>query len=171
MEKIVLALDMENDLILEIENKVMPRIEFQIDIQAPIEKVYEISQNYSVRYEWDPFPDSITLLNGATDIAKGVCVSVIAKNGLKMEVEFVQVKSPTTAAIIMRNGPAVLKAFSGSWVFKAISSTETSARFVYAITTAWWSAPFVSGPIAAWYFRNVIEARLLGLKKYCEEPS
>lgn len=149
----------------------MPRIEFHLDIRAPIEKVYHISQDYSVRYEWDPFPDNIRLLNGATDIAKGACVSVTAKNGLKMEVEFIQVMPPTTAAIVMRKGPLILKSFSGSWVFKAISPTETAAKFVYSINTRWWSVPFVSEAITVWYFRKVIKARLLSLKAYCETSS
>jgi hypothetical protein len=82
----------------------MPRIEYHLDIQAPIEKVYEISQDYSIRYEWDPFPDNIALLNGATGIIK----------------------------------------------------------------TQWWSIPFLSERISSWYFNAVIRARLLGLKRYCE---
>ena len=69
------------------ENKV--RLQFHVKINAPIEVVYQVSQDYSVRYEWDSFPEKITLFNGAQHFEKGVCVSVVAKNGLNMEVEFV----------------------------------------------------------------------------------
>lgn len=146
----------------------MARIEFQVTIKAPIELVYQVSQDYSVRYEWDPFPEKISLLDGAEKIEKGMRVAVTAKNGLSMEVEFVQVLPPTTAAIIMNKGPAVLKSFSGSWVFKSISSAETSARFIYSIKAKWWSFPWVSDWIASWYFSRVIRSRLNGLKDYCE---
>ncbi|MBX9899976.1 MAG: SRPBCC family protein [Burkholderiaceae bacterium] len=146
----------------------MARIEFQVSIKAPIELVYQVSQDYSVRYDWDTFPENITLLNGAKQIEKGVCVSVTAKNGLQMEVEFVQVMPPTATAVTMTKGPLILKAFSGSWVFKSISATETNAKFVYSIKTKWWSIPFISEAIASRYFYKVIVSRLSGLKAYCE---
>ncbi len=83
----------------------MAIIEYELTINASPQFVYDVSQNYSVRYLWDPFPEKIELLNGATVIEKGTKVSVIAKNGLKMLVEFVQVSPPTTAAIKMLSGP------------------------------------------------------------------
>lgn len=146
----------------------MARVEYQIQIHAPIDLVYRVSQDYAVRYEWDPFPENISFLNGATRIDKGVAVAVRAKNGLSMDVEFVQVMPPTTAAISMIRGPAILKAFSGSWVFRSVSASETHAKFIYSIKTSWWSLPLVSEFIACRYFRRVIKARLDGLKLYCE---
>jgi hypothetical protein len=146
----------------------MARVEFQVTIKAPIEMVYQVSQDYSVRYEWDSFPESISLLNGAKGIKKGTRVSVTAKNGLNMEVEFLQVMPPTTAAITMTKGPIVLQGFSGSWVFKSISTKETRAKFIYSIEAKWWSVPLISEFLATWYFSKVIKSRLNGLKAYCE---
>ena len=146
----------------------MARIEFEVAIKAPIERVYQVSQDYAVRYEWDAFPEQIELLNGATQIEKGVCVAVKAKNGLQMDVEFIQVKPPSTAAIKMIHGPIVLQSFSGSWLFKAISANETQAKFIYSIKTKWWTMPLLSEWIATQYFAKVIRARLDGLKQYCE---
>lgn len=146
----------------------MARVEYQLCIQAPIELVYAASQDYSVRYQWDPFPEDIRLLDGAQHIQKGSCVAVKAKNGLTMEVEFVQVMPPTTAAIKMRSGPRILRAFSGSWLFKPLSENETQAKFVYSIKTQWWSIPWFSEIIAGWYFSKTVKSRLHGLKKYCE---
>jgi hypothetical protein len=122
-----------------------------------------------VRYEWDPFPDNIRLLNGAQHIEIGTQVAVTAKSGWYMEVEFVQVKPPDTAAIKMTKGPRMLRAFSGSWLFKSISDNETHAKFVYSIKAQWWTIPWVSELIARWYFLSVIRSRLDGLKTYCEK--
>jgi hypothetical protein len=146
----------------------MARTEFQVTINAPVELVYRVSQDYAVRYDWDPFPEKIAFLQGADCVQKGVRVAVTAKSGLQMEVEFVQVDAPTVAAIKMITGPVVLESFSGSWIFKPVSPTETRARFVYAIRTKWWSLPVVSERLACWYFSRAIAARLNGLKSYCE---
>jgi hypothetical protein len=88
--------------------------------------------------------------------------------GLKMDVEFIQLAPPTTAAIKMIKGPWVLQQFSGSWIFKPHLKDKTNAKFVYAIKTNWWSIPYLSEFLAIWYFRKIIELRMQGLKRYCE---
>lgn len=50
----------------------MARIEYEVSIDARPEVVYIASQDYSIRYLWDPFPEKIELLDGATKIEKGV---------------------------------------------------------------------------------------------------
>lgn len=144
------------------------RVECILNIEAPLEFVYQVSQDYAVRYEWDPFPEKISLMNGANKIEKGVCVAVKAKSGFYMEVEFVQVKPPTTTAIKMHKGPIFLKAFSGNWIFKSEHPSCTYAKFVYSIEMKSWAFPYLSERFAKWYFSRAIEARLSGLKAYCE---
>jgi len=148
----------------------MALVEYSLLINATPEKVYEISQDYVVRKRWDPFPERIEFLHGATEIKKGTQVLVIAKSGLRMEVEFVQVAPPETAAIVMKKGPILLKHFAGNWVFKASQETkQTNAKFKYSIKTQWWSLPFISEPIACFYFKQIVKSRLQGLKKYIEQ--
>jgi hypothetical protein len=146
----------------------MARVECSVAINAPVDVIYDVSQDYSVRYEWDPFPERIELMRGATAIAKGVNVSVKAKGGLYMEVEFVQIKPPTTAAIKMVKGPFFLRSFAGAWIFREEDKSLTSARFVYAIEMKFWTLPYFSERLAVWYFGRAIKARLNGLKVYCE---
>jgi hypothetical protein len=123
----------------------------------------------SVRYQWDPFPEKIEFLDGATEVGIGVKTLVIAKSGLTMEVEFVQVAPPTTAAIVMTKGPAFIKSFGGSWVFKPITANSTKAKFRYSIKTKKWAIPIISEYVASLYFKRAVKARLAGLKKYCEQ--
>jgi hypothetical protein len=146
----------------------MAIVEHELIIHAAPSVVYEASQDYSVRYQWDPFPDSIQLLDEATTIAKGVRVRIVAKSGLTMDVEFVHVSPPETAAIIMTTRPIFLESFGGSWVFRPNGPRSTKARFRYAIKMKNWTFPPVSEVLAAWYFRRVVIARLSGLKRYCE---
>lgn len=151
----------------------MATVVHELTIGASPEAVYRISQDYAVRYAWDPFPERIELLDGARDIANGVRALVQAKNGLRMEVEFVQVAPPMTTAIKMTQGPVFLAAFAGSWIFKPDASGLTHARFVYALKCKPWALPWISERIACWYFAGVVRRRLQGLKTYCEhvQPS
>lgn len=149
----------------------MVRIEFQETIKSSAQNIYQASQDYAVRYEWDPFPENIVFLHGATAIAKGVSVVVTAKVGMKMVVEFIQVDPPKTASVTMITGPFFLKAFSGSWIFKPLSEFETKAKFVYSIRCKWWFIPFISEPMISWYFAGVVKSRLMGLKTYCEQAA
>lgn len=149
----------------------MAIIEYELTINAPHVDVYKASQDYSIRYQWDPFPEKIELLNGATEVGIGVRTLVIAKSGLTMEVEFVQVAPPITAAIIMIRGPAFIQSFGGSWVFKPADANTTKAKFRYSIKIKKWALPPISEYIAALYFKKTVIARLSGLKKYCEQSA
>lgn len=147
----------------------MSKIEHEIEISCPIEKVYEISQDYAVRYDWDPFPEKIAFLEGATSVGLGVKVNVFAKSGLSMIVEFVQVQPPNIAAIKMVSGPAVLNSFAGSWRFKTLPNGNTSAVFKYTIKAKKWLLPIITDHIINWYFGKKVGSRLLGLRSYCEK--
>lgn len=146
----------------------MAIIEYELTINAPPAAVYQASQDYSVRYQWDPFPEKIELLEGATEVGIGVRTRVIAKSGLSMVVEFVQVAPPTTAAIVMTQGPSFIRSFAGSWVFKAADNNATRAKFRYSVKTRLWAIPPLSEFIATRYFKKAIVARLNGLKQFCE---
>ena len=146
----------------------MSTLSYEVNISSSPDIVYKISQDYSVRYEWDPFPDKIELLDGVDRIRKGTKALVKAKNGLEMKVVFVQVDPPITAAIKMVKGPFFLKMFAGSWIFKAVDPDNTHARFVYSIKVKSWALPFITERLANIYFSRVIKKRLLGLKYYCE---
>lgn len=143
-------------------------VEHRLLIDAPIADVYRVSQDYAVRYQWDPFPERIDWL-GEPVIAPGAKVLVVAKSGLRMEVQFVQVAPPNTAAVVMVKGPFFLKKFAGSWVFQAHSDTATIAKFRYSLKMKPWLAPMISEALAAFYFRRMVKQRLLGLKRFCED--
>jgi hypothetical protein len=149
----------------------MATLEYEVNIAASPELVYAVSQDYAVRYEWDPFPEKIELLNGAHLIEKGTRVFVRAKSGLKMEVEFVQIDPPRIAAIKMVRGPMVLKSFAGSWIFKPDGNGATKAKFIYSVKTKSWALPILADRVACWYFTRAIKRRLDGLKAYCEQRS
>ena len=92
----------------------MPIIEETIQINAPRETVYRISQDYNVRYEWDPFPDRLEMLGGGDYTPQlGRRVFVRSKLGMSMVVEFVQLNPPSRSAVAMISGPWFLEKFAG----------------------------------------------------------
>ena len=68
----------------------MALIERSATIAAPIAQVYRASQDYAVRYEWDPFPENIHVVSGSPDeLQVGTEVLVTSKLGMRMRVAFV----------------------------------------------------------------------------------
>lgn len=149
----------------------MAIIESRVTINAPIDFVYRTSQDYSVRYDWDPFPENISVVSGdSNELAVGTQVEVKSKLGMDMLVEFVQIMPPTRAAVKMIKGPWVLEKFAGSWIFQeGLSDAQTEARFRYTIIAKPKPFRLLIEPLAALYFSRVVSKRLAGLKAYCEK--
>jgi hypothetical protein len=148
----------------------MANIESRVTINAPVDFVYRTSQDYAVRYDWDPFPENISVVSGdPSALAVGTRVQVNSKLGMGMLVEFVQVMPPTRAAVKMIEGPWFLKKFAGSWNFQdALAGAQTDARFRYTIIAKPRLLRFIVEPLAALYFSRVVTRRLVGLQVYCE---
>ncbi|WP_415891952.1 type II toxin-antitoxin system RatA family toxin [Neptuniibacter sp. PT8_73] len=149
----------------------MPSIDHSIDIAIPIDELYAITQDYDIRYEWDPFPEHIEMMDGATEIVIGTQVKVVAKSGLEMIVEFVQVKPPHVAAIRMIKGPIILRTFAGSWLLKSLSDDTTRVTFKYSLKSKKWASPWITDKFLSWYFGSKVKARLNGLATYCQNLS
>lgn len=147
----------------------MALVESHTTIAAPIDLVYRTSQDYSVRYDWDPFPENIAVVAGESNGPfVGTQVHIKSKLGMRMLVEFVQVLPPSRTAVKMVQGPWFLAKFAGSWIFQEVSSNATTARFRYTIVAKPALLRFLVEPLASLYFSRVVEKRLAGLKAYCE---
>lgn len=148
----------------------MAIIEESIDVVAPVDRVFAVSQDYAVRYDWDPFPRHIELLDVADAARPGARTLIVGRNGLSMIVDVVQVRPPEVAAIVLSKGPRIFRRFAGSWIFKP-KHAGTLVRFRYLVRLRWRRVPAISERIAASIFRRDVRARLLGLKHYCESRS
>ena len=93
-----------------------------IEIVAEPTALFQLSQDYSRRLDWDPFLKSAGLSGGAREAGVGVRALCVDRKGTKMETEYVSFNPPRAVAIKMTRGPWFLKSFAGSWRF------EESAR-------------------------------------------
>jgi ribosome-associated toxin RatA of RatAB toxin-antitoxin module len=147
----------------------MPAVEDSILIHAPLEALFDLSQDYALRLEWDPFLRDLHFQDGAAAPAVGVRVWVRAWTGLTMTVEYVSFDRPTVVAMKMIAGPFFFRRFAGSWRFQAHESGAVEVRFRYVFETRWrWLAWLVDRLIVR-VFRHDIRARLRGLKRGAEQ--
>ena len=150
----------------------MPIIEDSIDIKEEQEEIYHVTQDYKVRFKWDPFPDRLEMVGGGEYTpALGNQVYVRSSLHLSMVVEFVQIAPPSHMAIAMVSGPWFLKKFAGTWIINDTQSGVTKVRFRYLLQTQPACLRVLLDGIATAYFRLAIRNRLIALKKYCEAPS
>jgi hypothetical protein len=147
----------------------MAIVEAALVIHAPREVVYSLSQDYSVRTEWDPFVSRLEMADGSPWFIKpGSRVFVRSKLGSSMVVEYVRVDSPSHVTVSMVSGPSYLRKFAGSWIFSAVGERATLVRFRYVVVARRGTFRKAMDLLAAWYLQRVVIRRLQGLKRYCE---
>jgi ribosome-associated toxin RatA of RatAB toxin-antitoxin module len=103
-------------------------------IEERREFVFDYTQDYTKRLEWDTFLKRADLMDGAANADKGVRAYCVAKNGFGMVTEYVTYNRPKVTAVKMTSGPFIFKAFLGSWTFKEIPDDKTEVIFLYSFT-------------------------------------
>jgi ribosome-associated toxin RatA of RatAB toxin-antitoxin module len=147
----------------------MPAVEDTILIRAPQEALFDLSQDYALRLEWDPFLREMRFLDGASAPAVGVRVWVRAWNGLTMTVEYVSVVRPEVVAMKMVQGPFFFRRFAGSWRFETHDSDAVAVTFRYVFETRIRWLAWLVDPVIRWVFHRDILARMRGLKRGAQE--
>lgn len=147
----------------------MPIVEFAIVIHAPRDVVYSISQDFSVRSEWDAFAVGLEMADGTPYLPRtGGRISVRSKPGIDMEMELVKVDTPACITMKMIAGPSYLRKFAGSWRFEEIGERAVRVRFRYLLAIRRGALRKIAESLTVWYFQRATLRRLMGLKHYCE---
>jgi ribosome-associated toxin RatA of RatAB toxin-antitoxin module len=149
----------------------MPTIETTIEIEAPDEVVFDLSQDYRLRLDWDPFVRALRFENGAAAAAVGVRTWVRAKNGLSMTVEYVTFDRPRRVAMRMISRSVLFERFAGTWVFERVSPARTRVTFRYGFETRWRVLRSLLDPLIVRRLTRDMRARLAGLKLGAEDPA
>jgi ribosome-associated toxin RatA of RatAB toxin-antitoxin module len=103
-----------------------------IEVNCPPAIVFDYTQDYRRRLNWDTFLKQADLMDGAGSAGKGVKAWCVAKNGLGMVTEYVSFDRPRVTAIKMTKGPFMFKSFLGSWNFKELDENKTEVVFLYS---------------------------------------
>ena len=129
--------------------------------------VFDYTQDYSTRLDWDTFLIRADLMDGATEAGKAVKAYCVSKNGLGMVTDYITFNRPKATAIQMTKGPYLFKTFLGSWTFKAVDEHATEVFFLYSFQLRF---PFnLMGYIIKRILQKNVRQRLVDLKTCIEK--
>jgi|SRR5450432_1141574 ribosome-associated toxin RatA of RatAB toxin-antitoxin module len=141
----------------------------KINIEDTQEIIFDYTQDYNKRLNWDTFLKKAELINGAINADIGVRAYCVAKNGIGMETEYVSFNRPKVTAVKMTKGPFLFKTFLGSWTFKKLKQGVTEVTFLYSFELHF---PF---SLLTYFIKrnlqNNVQQRLLDLKTCIEKST
>ena len=138
-------------------------------IDADPAALFNLSQDYHRRLEWDPFLRAASLVGGAREAAVGARALCVSRGGWSMETEYVSFNPPRAVAVKMTSGPLFLDSFAGSWRFEEIAPGRTRVHFCYGLRARpGWLARLLT-PILSQVFAQDTRHRLLAMKKFVEQ--
>ncbi len=145
--------------------------EQSIVIAASPAELFDLSQDYGRRLEWDPFLKSAQLMGGAKAAGVGVRAYCVARSGLGMETEYVSFQPPRVTAVKMTRGPWIIARFAGAWHFDEIAPGQTRVGFRYHLQARPRWLSWLLTPILARVFARDTRKRLTALKSAVEKAS
>jgi len=138
-------------------------------INAPLEAVFDLAQDYNLRLKWDPALKEAQFLDGATEVALGARVRLRARAGITMTVEYFGVRRPFVVAAKMVRGPRVFRQFVSNWHFRSVDAETTEVTFKCVFETRWlWMSKRIDPLLFSMISRDN-RKRLAGLKRGVEE--
>src|SRR4051794_20763481 len=135
-----------------------------IEISAKPGALFDLTQDYPHRLDWDPFLKEARLIGDADRPGVGVRAWCVSRSGLGMETKYVSFNPPGACAVEMTRGPWFFRAFSGSWRFDSLGPECTRVTFTYNLT----GRPRVLTGLLRFVFGRETCRRLEALKRYVE---
>jgi ribosome-associated toxin RatA of RatAB toxin-antitoxin module len=135
-----------------------------IEVAAEPDALFDLTQDYPHRLDWDPFLKEARLLGGADRPGIGVRAWCVARNGLGMETDYVSFNPPGACAVAMTKGPWFFRSFAGSWRFEEMGPGRTRVTFTYGLA----GRPFLISWMLRLVFARETRRRLEALRRYVE---
>src|SRR4051812_8643097 len=135
-----------------------------IEVAADPSLLFDLTQDYRRRLDWDPFLKEARLLGEAERPGLGVRSWCVARNGLGMETRYVSFNPPGACAVEMTRGPWLFRHFSGSWRFDPIGLGLTRVTFTYSLV----GRPRLLTGLLRFVFAGETRRRLAALKRAAE---
>lgn len=148
----------------------MSKVEASVIVDIPLALAFAVSQTQGeVRYRWDPFVRSQSLL-GADQPALGVRTRTVSRHGLTMVSEYTSFRAPTHVGMKMVSGPWFFRSFAGGWAFRSVGEERTEAtwRYTFSIRPGWLS--WLVEPLGRRVLQRDIDRRIGGYAKGCADP-
>lgn len=137
-------------------------------IAKPASLLFELSQDYERRLEWDTYLSEARLLGSARQAAVGVDSHCKSRAGVVMVSRYISYAPPTRAAVEMVSGPAIFRRFGGTWRFRPTSPEATEVQFLYNFKVKAWALGWLLEPAMAWLYRRNMDRRIAAFKAWAE---
>lgn len=137
-------------------------------VAKPAEMLFELSQDYSRRLEWDTYLSEACLFGNTEQAAVGVESHCKSRAGSVMVSKYISYSPPTHAAVEMVSGPTALRQFGGTWRFRQAGPGITEVQFIYNFKLRSWALPWVLEPIVATLYRRNMERRVNAFRVWAE---
>jgi ribosome-associated toxin RatA of RatAB toxin-antitoxin module len=102
-----------------------------VEIAAETQALFDLTQDYSRRLDWDPFLKEARLVGGAERAGLGALAWCVARNGIGMETRYVSFEPSRVCAVEMTRGPWPIRTFAGSWRFDRLGPGRSRVTFTY----------------------------------------
>ncbi len=135
------------------------------EIKANNLYLFDLTQDYEQRKQWDSLMKSAELLTPAP-VGKGSQLRYTTYTGMSMLVQYCSYKRGKIASINMINDDWLLKKFAGGWRFNFIDEHTTEVIFAYSFEIKIF--PKLMNTIFAYFFRWENKRRINKLKKFAE---
>lgn len=149
----------------------MPTVEDFTLISASKEFLFDFTQDYNKRLDWDKYLGVARLID-AEKAEKGTLVYCESRTKIGMTVRYISLNRPEQVAMEMVKGPFIFENFSGSWRFKSAENGQTQVFFRYNFQTKWgfFSTLFIDFIIEQ-ILKSDVRNRLRYLKEAVENRS
>lgn len=145
----------------------MPTLEDSITIAQTKDVLFDLSQDYSLRLQWDKYLRKAELIDSQTPQVNGL-VYCESQKGIGMTARYISFNRPVQTAMEMTEGPFIFRKFSGSWRFIELQPRLTKVVFRYNFQT---KLPLFLDPLVNWLLKADLAIRLKSLKQYAELKS
>ncbi|MEY2862459.1 MAG: hypothetical protein RLY58_166 [Pseudomonadota bacterium] len=149
----------------------MKTIKHQIEVDCCQQKLFDLTQDYSRRLEWDPYLTEAYLCDGAEHADVGVDSYCKNHFGSAMVSRYMSFDRPHVAAVTMIRGPFILKRFSGAWNVKTLGEVQSLLIFTYNFELKGGGVGRLFLPVVAYIFSKDMKKRLLAIKHYLESAT
>ncbi len=146
----------------------MKTIREHIEVSAGQEELFDLTQDYGRRLEWDSYLVEARLLHGAGHADVDVESYCKNRSGSVMISKYISFNRPKVAAIKMIKGPWILRSFSGAWNVRSISEAQSELIFTYNFELKGGFLGRLLQPIAIFVFRSDMRKRLEAIKLYLD---
>ena len=102
-----------------------------VEIAAETQALFDLTQDYSRRLDWDPFLKEARLVGGAERAGLGARAWCVARNGIGMETRYARFEPDRVCAVEMTRGPWFIRSFAGSWRFDRLEPGRSRVTFTY----------------------------------------